>query len=111
MSGDNAPAESRDFGLITEVAEAVAVEQPIGSFQVIQHMLVDMLLAVDGVDLLTREAFWRMAQGLPAKPRHLLSQVFSIPQWHRNYELEDLLSLPPSLYRFRRYRGLQMKNR
>lgn len=60
-------AARRDMEMAVEHAKLrEAFEQPIGSFQVIQHMLVDMLLAVDGVDLLAREAFWKMAQGQPA---------------------------------------------
>ena len=43
-----------------------AFGQPIGSFQAIQHMAADMLNAVDGSQLLAREALWRMSQGLPA---------------------------------------------
>ena len=43
-----------------------AFGQPIGSFQAIQHMAADMLNAVDGSQLLAREALWRMGQGLSA---------------------------------------------
>ena len=81
--GAAALAELRDFAALAQAAQlggaarrdlefAVehaklreAFEQPIGSFQAIQHLLVDGLLAVDGIDLLTREAFWRLARGLP----------------------------------------------
>ena len=67
MAAQLAGAARRDMELAIEHAKLrVAFEQPIGAFQVIQHMLVDMLLAVDGVELLTREAFWRLAQALPA---------------------------------------------
>jgi NADH-quinone oxidoreductase subunit D len=55
MSGDNAPAESRDFGLITEVAEAVAVEQPIRKFNInfgpqhpAAHGVLRLVLELDG---------------------------------------------------------------
>jgi alkylation response protein AidB-like acyl-CoA dehydrogenase len=43
-----------------------AFGQPIGAFQSLQHMCADMLMWVDGGDLLTFEALWRMDQGLPA---------------------------------------------
>jgi alkylation response protein AidB-like acyl-CoA dehydrogenase len=43
-----------------------AFGQPIGSFQAIQHMAADMLIAADGAQLLGREAIWRIDQGLPA---------------------------------------------
>jgi alkylation response protein AidB-like acyl-CoA dehydrogenase len=43
-----------------------AFGQPIGAFQSIQHMCADMLMWVDGGNLLTYEALWKMDQGLPA---------------------------------------------
>lgn len=44
-----------------------AFGQPIGAFQSIQHMCADMLMWIDGGNLLTYEALWKMDQGLPAK--------------------------------------------
>ncbi|MBM3941680.1 MAG: acyl-CoA dehydrogenase [SAR202 cluster bacterium] len=44
----------------------VAFGRPIGAFQSIQHLCADMIVWVDGVQLLTYEALWRMDQGLPA---------------------------------------------
>jgi alkylation response protein AidB-like acyl-CoA dehydrogenase len=43
-----------------------AFGQPIGAFQSIQHMCADMLIWVDGGELLAYEALWKMDQGLPA---------------------------------------------
>ena len=43
-----------------------AFGQPIGAFQSIQHMCADMLMWIDGGNLLTYEALWKMDQGLPA---------------------------------------------
>ena len=43
-----------------------AFGQPIGAFQSIQHMCADMLMWIDGGNLLTYEALWMMDQGLPA---------------------------------------------
>ena len=43
-----------------------AFGRPIGSFQSVQHMLADMILHVDGGEMLTFEALWKMDQGLPA---------------------------------------------
>ena len=51
---------------VSYVNNREAFNQPIGSFQAIQHMAADMLNAVDGTQLLTREAIWRLSQGLPA---------------------------------------------
>ncbi|MBG9390687.1 acyl-CoA dehydrogenase family protein [Caenimonas aquaedulcis] len=52
---------------IAYVNEREAFGQPIGSFQAIQHMAADMLNGVDGTQLLTREALWRISEALPAR--------------------------------------------
>lgn len=44
----------------------VAFGRPIGAFQSVQHMCADMILWVDGGQLLTYEALWKLDQGLPA---------------------------------------------
>jgi alkylation response protein AidB-like acyl-CoA dehydrogenase len=43
-----------------------AFGRPIGSFQSIQHLCADMTLWVDGAQMLTYEALWKMDQGLPS---------------------------------------------
>jgi alkylation response protein AidB-like acyl-CoA dehydrogenase len=42
-----------------------AFGQPIGAFQSVQHMCADMIIWIDGGELLTYEALWKMDQGLP----------------------------------------------
>ena len=44
----------------------VAFGRPIAAFQSIQHICADMILWVDGGQLLTYEALWKMDQGLAA---------------------------------------------
>lgn len=44
-----------------------AFGQPIGAFQSIQHACADMIIWIDGGDLLTFEALWRLDEGLPAE--------------------------------------------
>lgn len=44
----------------------VAFGRPIGAFQSIQHLCADMLMWVDGGQLLTYEALWKMDRGIPA---------------------------------------------
>jgi alkylation response protein AidB-like acyl-CoA dehydrogenase len=44
----------------------VAFGRPIGAFQAIQHMCADMVTWVDGAQLLTYEALWKLGQGFPA---------------------------------------------
>lgn len=43
-----------------------AFGQPIGAFQSVQHICADMIIWIDGGNLLTYEALWKMDQGLPA---------------------------------------------
>jgi alkylation response protein AidB-like acyl-CoA dehydrogenase len=57
--------------------DRVAFGQPIGSFQAIQHMAADMLIAVDGVQLLAREAIWRIGAGLPATVEAAQAKAFA----------------------------------
>ena len=60
-------AARKDAELAIEYAKGrVAFGRPIGSFQSIQHMCADMTIWVDGGQMLTFEALWRMDQGLPA---------------------------------------------
>ncbi|WP_144113948.1 acyl-CoA dehydrogenase family protein [Paraburkholderia sp. BCC1886] len=54
-----------------------AFGQPIGSFQAIQHMAADMLNAVDGTQLLAREALWRLDAGLPASVEVSQAKAFA----------------------------------
>ena len=44
----------------------VAFGRPIGAFQSVQHMCADMTIWVDGAQLLTYEALWKMDNGLPS---------------------------------------------
>ncbi len=60
-------ATRKDMEMAVEWAKyRRAFGQPIGAFQSIQHMCADMLMWIDGGNLLTYEALWRMDQGLPA---------------------------------------------
>ena len=62
-----AGATRRDAEFAIEHAKnRVAFGRPIGAFQSIQHLAADMLIAVDGTELLTREALWRVGADLPA---------------------------------------------
>jgi alkylation response protein AidB-like acyl-CoA dehydrogenase len=44
----------------------VAFGKPIGTFQSIAHACADMIIWIDGAELLSYEALWRMDKGLPA---------------------------------------------
>lgn len=60
-------ATRKDIEMAIEYAKfREAFGQPIGAFQSVQHMCADMQMWVDGGELLTFEALWKMDQGLPA---------------------------------------------
>ncbi len=44
-----------------------AFGQPIGAFQSIQHTCADMIIWIDGGELLAYEALWKMDNGMPAQ--------------------------------------------
>ena len=46
--------------------QRIVFGRPLGAFQSIAHTCADMVIWVDGGQLLTYEALWRMDQGLPA---------------------------------------------
>jgi alkylation response protein AidB-like acyl-CoA dehydrogenase len=54
----------------------VAFGRPIGAFQAIQHMCADMVTWVDGAQLLTYEALWKLTQGLPAGTEVATAKAF-----------------------------------
>ena len=60
-------AARKDAEMAIEYAKnRVAFGRPIGAFQSVGHMCADMIMWVDGGQLLTYEALWKMDQGLPA---------------------------------------------
>jgi alkylation response protein AidB-like acyl-CoA dehydrogenase len=60
-------ATRKDAEMAIEYAKyRVAFGQPIGAFQSIQHVCADMIVWLDGGEMLTYEALWKMDQGLPA---------------------------------------------
>lgn len=48
---------------IDYVKEREAFDQPIGAFQAIQHLVADMVIGIDGAELLSREAAWKLGRG------------------------------------------------
>lgn len=60
-------AARKDIEMAIEYSKfRTAFGQPIGSFQSVQHMCADMQIWVDGGEMLTFEALWKIDQGLPA---------------------------------------------
>lgn len=49
------------------VRERMQFDKPIGSFQAVQHRLVDLLTEVEGLKNLVYEAAWSIQSGIPSK--------------------------------------------
>ena len=59
-------AARKDAEMAIEYAKnRVAFGRPIAGFQSIQHLCADMIVWVDGAQLLTYEALWKLDAGLP----------------------------------------------
>ncbi|MBI4312118.1 MAG: acyl-CoA/acyl-ACP dehydrogenase [Chloroflexi bacterium] len=59
-------AARKDAEMAIEYAKnRVAFGRPIGAFQSVAHTCADMIMWVDGAQLLTYEALWKMDQGQP----------------------------------------------
>jgi alkylation response protein AidB-like acyl-CoA dehydrogenase len=71
-------ATRKDAEMAIEYSKGrVAFGRPIGSFQSIQHLCADMTLWVDGAQLLTYEALWKIDQGVPADVEVSQAKAFS----------------------------------
>ena len=57
--------------------ERWAFEQPLGSFQAVQHVCADMTIGVDGAELLCREASWKLGQGMDASVEISQAKAFA----------------------------------
>lgn len=54
-----------------------AFGRPIGSFQAMAHTMADMLIWIDGCELVTYEALWRLENGLPADAHVSQAKAFT----------------------------------
>jgi alkylation response protein AidB-like acyl-CoA dehydrogenase len=49
----------------------------IGTFQAVQGMVADMAIAVEGARHVTRQALWRLAEGLPAEREVAIAKAWT----------------------------------
>jgi alkylation response protein AidB-like acyl-CoA dehydrogenase len=71
-------AARKDAELAIEYSKGrIAFGRPIGSFQSLQHLMADMTIWVDGAQLLTEEAIWRLGEGLPASVEVSQAKAFA----------------------------------
>jgi alkylation response protein AidB-like acyl-CoA dehydrogenase len=57
--------------------DRVVFGRPLGAFQAIQHMCADMITWVDGAQLLTYEALWKLSEGFPATTEVAVAKAFA----------------------------------
>ena len=70
-------AARKDIEIGIEYAKnRVAFGRPIGAFQSVQHMCADMTIWVDGAQMLTYEALWKLDEGIPASVDVSLAKAF-----------------------------------
>jgi alkylation response protein AidB-like acyl-CoA dehydrogenase len=70
-----AARKSAELG-IEYAKNRLAFGRPIGAFQSIAHMCADMIIWVDGAQLLTQEALWKLDHGLPAATEVSAAKAF-----------------------------------
>ena len=58
-------------------------DKPIGSFQSIQHRLVDLLTEVEGLQYVTYEAAWRISTGSPSRRLNSIAKAKANGVYHR----------------------------
>jgi len=63
--------------------ERIAFGRPIGSFQALQHKMANMLIEVDGAWLLTYQAAWMLAQGLPCAKELAMAKAWTSNAYRR----------------------------
>ena len=51
--------------------------RPIGAFQAVQHRCADLKVSIDGARLVTHQAAWKLAQGLPCSEDVSMAKAFA----------------------------------
>jgi 3-oxocholest-4-en-26-oyl-CoA dehydrogenase beta subunit len=61
----------------------VQFDRPIGSFPVIQQLVANMMMDVDGARFLTYEAAWKFSKGLPCAKEIAMAKAFTSEAYQR----------------------------
>jgi len=61
----------------------VQFDRPIGSFPVIQQLVANMMMDVDGSRFLTYEAAWKFSEGLPCAKEIAMAKAFTSEAYQR----------------------------
>jgi alkylation response protein AidB-like acyl-CoA dehydrogenase len=57
--------------------QRIVFDRPLGSFQVIQHYVANMMIDVDGCRFLTYEAAWKLSEGLPCAKEIAMAKAWT----------------------------------
>jgi len=63
--------------------ERVQYNRPIGSFQIIQHYLANMLIDVDACHFITYQAAWRLSEELPSAKEVSIAKAWVSDAYYR----------------------------
>jgi alkylation response protein AidB-like acyl-CoA dehydrogenase len=63
--------------------QRIVFDRPLGSFQVIQHYVANMMIDVDGCRFLTYEAAWKLSEGLPCAKEIAMAKAWTSEAYRR----------------------------
>jgi alkylation response protein AidB-like acyl-CoA dehydrogenase len=63
--------------------QRIVFDRPLGSFQVIQHYVANMMIDVDGCRFLTYEAAWKLSEGLPCAKEIAMAKAWTSDAYRR----------------------------
>lgn len=63
--------------------QRIVFDRPLGTFQVIQQYVGDMMIDVDGCRFLTYEAAWKLSEGLPCAKEAAMAKAWTSAAYRR----------------------------
>ena len=78
LCGEMVGRAEKVLDMVVEYSKVrVQFGRPIGNFQAIQHRCADLKAAVDGARLVTYQAAWKLAEGLPCSEDISMAKAFA----------------------------------